>query len=122
MNLLILGCGKTGSLAADVAHERKHHVRAFDINDNPHASALTPETLSAFDVVIDFTTPEAALENIEACARCGKNIVVGSTGWYNELPRVRQIVENCGIGFLYAGNFSIGANLSTTSLAPRPLP
>lgn len=111
MNLLILGRGKTGSLVADVAHERKHHVRAFDINDNPHASALTPETLSAFDVVIDFTTPEAALENIEACARCGKNIVVGSTGWYNELPRVRQIVENCGIGFLYAGNFSIGVNL-----------
>jgi 4-hydroxy-tetrahydrodipicolinate reductase len=111
MNLLILGRGKTGSLVAEVAHERKHHVRSFDIIDNPNASALTPETLSAFDVVIDFTTPEAALENIAACARAGKNIAVGSTGWYGELPAVRQMVEESGIGFLYAGNFSIGVNL-----------
>jgi 4-hydroxy-tetrahydrodipicolinate reductase len=79
MKLLILGRGKTGSLVAELARERKHHVESFDINDNPHASALTAPTLAGFDVVVDFTTPEAALENIEACARARKNIVVGST-------------------------------------------
>jgi 4-hydroxy-tetrahydrodipicolinate reductase len=111
MHILILGRGKTGSLVAEVAHERKHHVRALDINDNAHASALTAETLRAFDVAVDFTTPEAALENIAACTRAGKNIVVGSTGWYGELPAVRRMVEESGIGFLYAGNFSVGVNL-----------
>jgi 4-hydroxy-tetrahydrodipicolinate reductase len=111
MNILILGRGKTGSLVAEVARERKHQVDSFDINDNPHACALTAETLNAFDVAVDFTTPEAALENIAACARAGKNIVVGSTGWYGELPAVRRIVEESGIGFLYAGNFSVGVNL-----------
>jgi 4-hydroxy-tetrahydrodipicolinate reductase len=111
MNILILGRGKTGSLVAEVARERKHQVHSFDINDNPHASALTPTALKAFEVAIDFTTPEAALENIAACARAGKNIVVGSTGWYGELPTVRRLVEDSGIGFLYAGNFSVGVNL-----------
>jgi 4-hydroxy-tetrahydrodipicolinate reductase len=111
MNILILGRGKTGSLVAEVARERKHQVHSFDINDNPHASALTATTLNAFEVAIDFTTPEAALENIAACARAGKNIVVGSTGWYGELPTVRRLVEDSGIGFLYAGNFSVGVNL-----------
>ena len=111
MQILLLGRGKTGSLVAEVAAERKHHVRAFDINDNPHASALTAETLREFDVAVDFTTPEAALENIAACARAGKNIVVGSTGWYGEMAAVRRMVEESGIGFLYAGNFSVGVNL-----------
>ena len=111
MNFLILGRGKTGSLVAEVARERKHQVSSFDIDDNPHASALTAETLRAFDVAIDFTTPEAALENIAACACAKKNIVVGSTGWYGELPAVRRLVEESGIGFLYAGNFSVGVNL-----------
>jgi 4-hydroxy-tetrahydrodipicolinate reductase len=111
MNFLILGRGKTGSLVMEVARERKHHVGSFDIDENAHAAALTKENLSRYDVAIDFTAPEAALENIAACARCGKNIVVGSTGWYGELPRVRKLVEESGIGFLYAGNFSVGVNL-----------
>jgi 4-hydroxy-tetrahydrodipicolinate reductase len=111
MNLLILGRGKTGSLVAEVAQERKHHVQSFDINDNAHAAALTPTTLAAFDVVIDFTTPEAVLENIAACARVKKNLVVGTTGWYSEIPVIRRMVEESGIGFLYAGNFSVGVNL-----------
>lgn len=111
MNFLILGRGKTGSLVMEVARERKHHVGSFDIDENKHAAALTKEALGEYDVAIDFTTPEAALENIAACCRAGKNIVVGSTGWYGELPRIRKMVEESGIGFLYAGNFSVGVNL-----------
>ena len=49
--------------------------------------------------------------SIAACARAQKNIVVGSTGWYGELPTVRRLVKESGIGFLYAGNFSVGVNL-----------
>jgi 4-hydroxy-tetrahydrodipicolinate reductase len=70
-----------------------------------------PEKLSKVDVVIDFTTPQAVLGNIEACVRAGKNMVVGTTGWYSELARVRQMVEKSGVGFLYGANFSIGINL-----------
>jgi 4-hydroxy-tetrahydrodipicolinate reductase len=111
MNLLILGRGKTGSLVADVARERGHHPTVLCSADNPHSSALTPESLSKVDVVIDFTTPHAVLGNIEACVRAGKNIAVGTTGWYGDLARVQEMVAKSGIGFLYGANFSMGINL-----------
>jgi 4-hydroxy-tetrahydrodipicolinate reductase len=113
MNVLILGRGKTGSLVADVARERRHQVTVIGSGDNPRASALTAETLAPVNMVIDFTTPTAVLVNVEACMRAKKSIVVGTTGWYGELPRIRQMVEDpgCGIGLLYAANFSVGVNL-----------
>jgi 4-hydroxy-tetrahydrodipicolinate reductase len=113
MNVLILGRGKTGSLVADVARERRHQVTVIGSGDNPRASALTAETLAPINMVIDFTTPTAVLGNVEACMRAKKSIVVGTTGWYGELPRIRQVVEDpgCGIGLLYAANFSVGVNL-----------
>jgi len=111
MNFLILGRGKTGSLVAEVARQRKHDVRVLCAADNPHGSALAAEKLHEVDVVIDFTTPHVVLENIEACVRAGKNVVVGTTGWYDDVTNVRQMVEKAGTGFLYAANFSVGVNL-----------
>ncbi len=111
MNLFVTGGGKTGSLVAEVARARGHQVRILDIPENAHAAALTPEVLRGVDAVIDFTTPEAVLENIAACARGGANMVVGTTGWYGALPHVCDLVARSGIGFLYASNFSIGVNL-----------
>ncbi len=111
MNLLILGCGKTGSLVAEVARERRHHVRTLDVDENANASALTPAFLAPFDVAIDFTTPSAVVANAEACIRAKKNIVVGTTGWYDQLPHLRELVLSAKNGFLYGSNFSIGVNL-----------
>jgi 4-hydroxy-tetrahydrodipicolinate reductase len=111
VNFLILGRGKTGSLVAEVARQRKHEVRVLCAADNPHGSALTADKLGGVDVLIDFTTPHAVLENIEACVRAGKNLVVGTTGWYDDVAKVRQMVEKAGTGFLYAANFSVGVNL-----------
>ena len=111
MNILLLGKGKTGSLVAEVARERGNIVRAIGSTENAHACALTPKELQADDIVIDFTSPHAVLGNIEACARAGKNMVVGTTGWYGEIPKVREMVQNANIGLLYGGNFSIGVNL-----------
>jgi 4-hydroxy-tetrahydrodipicolinate reductase len=111
MDILILGRGKTGALVADVARERSHHVTVLCAADNQYASGLTAERLSQVGVAVDFTTPQAVLGNIEACVRAGKNIVVGTTGWYNEVARVRQLVEQSGTGFLYGANFSFGINL-----------
>ena len=111
MNILMLGRGKTGLLVAEVARQRGHQVKVLGAADNPRAAALTTECLASVDMVIDFTTPLAVLEHIEACSRAGKNIVVGTTGWYDELARIRQMVEKSGIGFLYGANFSIGVNL-----------
>ena len=111
MNFLILGRGKTGSLVADVARERRHHVQVVGAADNEGGRALTREALAHVSVVIDFTTPDAAVVNIMACTNAGKNMVVGTTGWYSELPRIRSLVEANKTGFLYGSNFSIGINL-----------
>jgi 4-hydroxy-tetrahydrodipicolinate reductase len=111
VNLLILGRGKTGSLVAEVARDQGHSITLLCAAENLRASALTQEKLRAVDLVIDFTTPQAVLGNIEACVRAGKNMVVGTTGWYSELEKVRDLVEKTGTGFMYAANFSIGINL-----------
>ena len=111
MNLLILGQGKTGVQVAEIARQRRHHVRALRSADNPNARALTPDYLSQVDAVIDFTTPAAVVPNAEACIRAGRNIVIGTTGWYDHLPRLRELVRTAGTGLLYGSNFSIGMNL-----------
>jgi len=111
MNLLILGCGKTGALVAEVARERRHHVRVLHEAENRNASALTPDFLTGSDVVIDFTTPASVVANAEACIRARKNIVVGTTGWYQQVPRLSEMVLQVKTGFLYGSNFSIGVNL-----------
>jgi 4-hydroxy-tetrahydrodipicolinate reductase len=111
MNLLILGRGKTGTLAAEVARERKHHIQIAGAKENEACAALTAEKLRDVDVVIDFTTPDCVIADIEAAVRRGKNMVVGTTGWYQELDRIRELVKLHDTGFVYAANFSMGVNL-----------
>jgi len=107
MHILVLGKGKTGSLVAEVARERGHQVSALDIVDNEHGAALTAASLAGVDAVIDFTTPEAALENIGAVLAQGGRIVVGTTGWYAHLDELKARAQKGG-ALLYGTNFSIG--------------
>ncbi len=111
MNLLVLGRGKTGALVAEVARQREHDVAVLGAVENAGGRALTRESLANVDVVIDFTTPHAVLDNIAACTRAEACMVVGTTGWYGEIARIRQMVEDSGIGFVFAANFSVGVNL-----------
>ncbi len=111
MNLLLLGRGKTGALVAEVARQRKHHVQVAGAAENADCMALAAGKLRDIDVVIDFTAPHCVLANIEACVKAGKNMVVGTTGWYEDLDRIREMVKVHGTGFVYAANFSIGVNL-----------
>jgi 4-hydroxy-tetrahydrodipicolinate reductase len=83
-------------------------VRALDITENQRASALTAPMLAGVDVVIDFTAPEAAVENMRAVLALGCRIVVGTTGWYSQLAEMKAIAHRRGGGLLYGTNFSIG--------------
>jgi 4-hydroxy-tetrahydrodipicolinate reductase len=111
MKLLLLGTGKTGSLVAEVAQERGHVVETLRSAENANGGGLTKGRLENIDVVIDFTTPHCVLNNIRACVTAAKNMVVGTTGWYSEIPQIRTEVERQNIGFVYASNFSIGVSL-----------
>ena len=108
MLFLVLGRGKTGSLVAEVAHEHGHSVRVVGEEENRNASALTAPFLAQFDVVVDFTTPEAVISNLRACLANGTRVVVGTTGWYDHLDHMRDLAKRKGAALVYGTNFSLG--------------
>jgi len=108
VRILVLGLGKTGKLVASVAAERGHSVNVLDAKENAGASSLTAPFVAGFDVVIDFTTPEAAVQNMRACLATGAKMVVGTTGWYAKLGDMRSLAERKQAGLLYGTNFSVG--------------
>jgi 4-hydroxy-tetrahydrodipicolinate reductase len=111
MRVVVLGRGKTGTLVVEVTREHGHEVQIVAGAENQNAAWLTAENLRSVDVVIDFTAPHAVLANIEAVVRCGKPMVVGTTGWYGEIEGVRKLVGHAGTGFVFGANFSYGVNL-----------
>lgn len=71
---------------------------------------ISKESVENAEVCIDFSQPNALIENVKKLAALKKNIVVGTTGWHQDLEKVRETVEKEGIGLIYAGNFSLGVN------------
>jgi 4-hydroxy-tetrahydrodipicolinate reductase len=118
LGLAIVGCGKMGQLLEHLAPEYDCEVRArFSGRDNAGGKALSHETLRAVDVAIEFTTPTAAIENVRKLATLGVNCVVGTTGWYEHLPEVREAVMKSKTGLVWAPNFSVGVNLFMQAVA-----
>jgi len=110
VKLLVLGRGKTGALVAEIAKARQHNVHSLASQENQDGRALTPATLKEIDAVIDFTTPHAVIPNIIRCVESGVPIVIGTTGWYQHLEKVRELVTERKGGLLYGSNFSVGMN------------
>ena len=112
LNLALLGYGKMGKAIAQLAPLRGFEVRLIlDIDENARGAGITKEKFDGVNVAIDFTTPEAVVENIRRVAALGVNLVVGTTGWHQHAGEVRKMIENSGVGLVYAPNFSIGVNL-----------
>src|SRR5207249_1753948 len=73
---------------------------------------LSDHTLQGVDVAVEFTSPDAAPENIRRLAAMGVNSVSGTTGWFGDLPSVREAVAKSGTGLVWAPNFSVGVIFS----------
>jgi 4-hydroxy-tetrahydrodipicolinate reductase len=106
--LALIGMGKMGRALAQLAPERGFTVVAEIDPSYPDAQTITRETLRDAQVAIEFTVPDAAPGNIRACVAAGCPIVVGTTGWYDQLPTVRADVEGANGALLSAPNFSVG--------------
>jgi 4-hydroxy-tetrahydrodipicolinate reductase len=101
-----------GKEVEKLALEKGHEITLkLDVDSNRDGEGLTRDSVGGADVVLDFTWPEAVSENVRRVAQLGLPMVEGTTGWYDQIDEVRNIVESDGIGFVYAANFSIGANL-----------
>ena len=105
MKLAIVGYGKMGRMIETLAPEYGFSVHTrIDVNDDV-------EGARGADVAIEFSTPEAAVGNVERLAALGLAVVVGTTGWLAETDAVRAMVEANGIGLVWSPNFSIGVNV-----------
>jgi 4-hydroxy-tetrahydrodipicolinate reductase len=105
MRIALIGYGKMGHEIELAAREQGETVvKTFDIG-NP----VDVASLSDVDVCIEFSTPQTVIQNIRVAVEARKDIVVGTTGWYDQLPEIRQSVKDFGL--LYSPNFSIGVNI-----------
>ena len=101
-----------GRMIASLLPPQHKIVSIIDHSDTEAThTSITADALQNADVVIDFSHPSGALNNIDLVASIKKNMVMGTTGWYAELDAVKKIVSRHNIGFLYASNFSIGVQL-----------
>jgi len=111
-NLAIVGYGKMGRLIEQLAPEADFRVPLkLDIEENAGQRGITAEHFRGIDVAIEFSTPETAVANLERLCAIGVPTVVGTTGWYDELERVRAFVEKSGNGVVWSANYSIGVNV-----------
>ncbi|HMQ74807.1 MAG TPA: dihydrodipicolinate reductase C-terminal domain-containing protein [Flavobacteriales bacterium] len=105
MKIALYGTGRMGRAIEEAALRRGHAI-ALKVGS---ANAGTPPT--GCDVAIEFSRPAHAVDNIRLCVEAGVPAVVGTTGWNDRLPEVRELVNAQGGAVLWASNFSIGVNL-----------
>jgi 4-hydroxy-tetrahydrodipicolinate reductase len=105
MKIALVGYGKMGKIIDGIATKRGHEVVAR-LDQTP-----TKESLNGADVVIEFSQPEVAFNNIKTCLENKIPVVCGTTGWLERKPEIEKIAVDNDTAFLYGSNFSLGVNL-----------
>lgn len=109
MKLAIIGYGKMGQTIEQIANARNHDILHLFTKEkliSEHRDAL-----KEVDVAIEFSYPQAAVQNISTCIEEGIPIVSGTTGWLDHYKDILSLCAKHNGTFLYASNFSIGVNL-----------
>ena len=108
LRVALIGMGKMGRAIAQLAPDRDVDIVARIDAADPANTRITKESLAGAQVAIEFTVPAAAPANIRMCLAAGTPVVVGTTGWYDELPAITAEVVRHGGALLTAPNFSVG--------------
>ncbi|MEO6882622.1 MAG: 4-hydroxy-tetrahydrodipicolinate reductase [Bacteroidia bacterium] len=109
MKIILFGYGKMGREIEQIAIERGHEV-ILKINSSDQKNTSEKLFFQA-DVAIEFSTPNSAVGNILKCFNANIPVVVGTTGWLDEMENIKNSCQEKKQGFFYASNFSIGVNL-----------
>lgn len=118
MNLAIVGYGKMGRLIEHLAPEYGSSVKLrLDVDNNAKFEGMTADNFRGIDAAIEFSTPGSAVENIERLAKLKVNAIVGTTGWFDQIPRARAAVERAGTALVWGANFSVGVNVFSQVVA-----
>ena len=110
MKIALIGYGKMGHAVEEVIGESTTH-EVVSISYKNSKEKLDKEGIKRADVAIDFTSPEIVVGTIQEVLRLGTKMVVGTTGWYDDLSKVKTLVKKYKGGLIYGQNFSIGANI-----------
>ena len=105
MKIALVGYGKMGKIIDEIATQRNHEIVAR-LNESP-----TSGNLNNADVVIEFSNPEVAFNNIKTCLENNIPVICGTTGWLDQKPEIEKIAAENNTAFLYSSNFSLGVNL-----------
>jgi 4-hydroxy-tetrahydrodipicolinate reductase len=112
MRLALVGYGKMGRIIERRAVESGSVVALIlDEHNNIDGAGLTPENFQGIDAAIEFTAPSIAVSNLLRLAELNIPTVCGTTGWLDELERVRATFEANAGTLVYSANFSIGVNV-----------
>lgn len=106
MNIVLFGYGKMGKEIETIALERGHQIVLKITSEN--SCSITSTDLQKADVVIEFSTPHSVLNNINTCLNAKVPIVVGTTGWHNQLNEISKACNDKNGALFYASNFSLG--------------
>lgn len=105
MNIGLFGYGKMGRMIEQMALKRGHKITS--VVDQPEEVM----DFESIDIAIDFSSPDAAFNNISACINAGIPVVSGTTGWLKYYPDACALCTSKNGAFIYASNFSLGVNL-----------
>lgn len=112
MKVALVGYGKMGRTVEEIAPARGMEVVDRFTRDRPlSAGAATRQALSGVTALVDFSVPEAVAGTARAAAELGLPLVIGTTGWQDQVDEVRDVAERSGIGIVRAANFSLGVNV-----------
>jgi 4-hydroxy-tetrahydrodipicolinate reductase len=109
MNIALIGYGKMGKEIEQIAISRGHYIVLKITGSN--ANTYSIDELKKADVAIEFSTPEAVINNIYNCFDANIPVVVGTTGWLNQIEEVKSKCSDKKQTLFYASNYSIGVNL-----------
>ena len=109
MNFALLGYGKMGREIEKLAEEKGHKI-VLTI-DQPEEWESKGKLLVQADIAIDFSTPDSVIANIYHCFDSDIPIVEGTTGWHDQIVKVRADCLAGNQSLFWAPNFSIGVNI-----------
>jgi 4-hydroxy-tetrahydrodipicolinate reductase len=109
MNIALIGYGRMGHEIEEIAKIRGHRIQLIIDIDN--SSDLNPENLKDVDAAIEFSSPDAAFDNIATCLEMKVPVVSGTTGWLKDFDKVAELCRINKTAFIHSSNFSIGVNL-----------
>jgi 4-hydroxy-tetrahydrodipicolinate reductase len=109
MNIGLLGYGKMGKAIEEIALQRGHNIVLKVGIEN--LEDRTIENVKKADVIIEFTGPDSARDNLKLCMDAGVPVVCGSTGWLDKYEEIKKYCVDKKGGLLYASNFSVGVNI-----------